>query len=256
VLFPPQSLFVTGTDTEIGKTTALAALARTWVRTGAQVAAMKPVAAGLVNGVSEDLMALEAACNVHLPRALACPYALAQPIAPHLAAASAGVRIEVSAIERAYRDSLRWLAARRSAELGDSLAEPARSARTPAALALEIQARSTDTATAVSVVVEGAGGALVPLNAHEDMLDIAAVCDLPVVFVVGLRLGCINHARLTEWAIIHRRLRCLGWIANTLHPDMPFLHKTVETLQNTLKSPLLGICPYRGEVLFAKLTDA
>jgi dethiobiotin synthetase len=230
MVLPAQSIFLTGTDTEIGKTTVGAALARAWVSAGANVAAMKPVAAGLVNGKSEDLLELDAACNLRLPKELACVYALTEPIAPHLAAAHAGVRIEARHIAESYKSAQKHL--------------------------FYTYAATFSRENAPAILVEGAGGALVPLNEREDMLDIAALCDLPVVFVVGIRLGCINHARLTEAAILARGLKCLGWIANVLDPNMPFLHENIETLKSALKTPFLAICPYRGAMPFVTLTRA
>ncbi len=103
MLLRPQSLFITGTDTEIGKTTVACALARGWVQAGARVGAMKPVAAGLLHGVSEDLLALESACRLTFPRDLACPYALPEPIAPHLAARHAGVEIRTEIIAENFQ---------------------------------------------------------------------------------------------------------------------------------------------------------
>ncbi len=220
-MLTPQSLFITGTDTEIGKTTVGAALARGWVKAGARVGAMKPVAAGLINGVSEDLLALEAACNMHFNRTLACPYALDAPIAPHLAAHQAGVEIRVSVIANCYR------------KLVETVQQGERT----------------------HIIVEGAGGALVPLNENEDMLDIARACELPVLFVVGMKLGCINHARLTEAAILARGLPCLGWVANVFDPNMPFLHENLETLKSRLSSPFQGVLGWQKQALSATLSE-
>jgi dethiobiotin synthetase len=210
----PQSIFVTGTDTEIGKTTVACAIARQWVRAGVRVGAMKPVAAGLINGKSEDLLALEAACNFVFPFEDACPYAMPDAIAPHLAALRAGVEISAAVIAQKYGKS-----------------------------APQVEA----------MIVEGAGGARVPINSSEDMLDIAAACRLPVLMVVGMKLGCINHARLTADAIASRGLVCLGWVANVLDPNMPFLHENIETLKNCISAPFWGVCSFRGDQLSATL---
>ncbi len=210
----PQSLFITGTDTEIGKTTVACAIARQWVRAGVRVGAMKPVAAGLINGKSEDLLAMEAACKFALPFEDACTYALPDPVAPHLAAHRVGVEISAAVIAQKYVKS---------------------------APQVEV------------MIVEGAGGALVPINSSEDMLDIAAACGLPVLLVVGMKLGCINHARLTSEVIAARGLVCLGWVANVLDPNMPFLHENIETLKNRISAPFWGVCLYRGSILSATL---
>jgi dethiobiotin synthetase len=210
---PVRSIFVTGTDTEIGKTYVSCVILSTWRAQGARVAAMKPIAAGLVNGESENLRALEAAAQTRIPNA--CVYALPDPIAPHIAAQRAGVSLSASAIANDFR---------RSAPEFDG------------------------------ILVEGAGGALVPLNDSETMLDIATACALPVLIVVGMRLGCINHALLTYHAIEQKGLDCAGWVANVLNPEMPFLHDNVETLKTRMEAPFWGICGYGKTRLSATLT--
>jgi dethiobiotin synthetase len=228
----PQSLFITGTDTEIGKSTVACALARGWVNQGARVGAMKPVAAGLSNGVSEDLLSLEAACNIHFERGLSCQYALTEPIAPHLAAQRAGVEIRAAAIAENYRKLAGFA---------------------PNVMLSDDRARSRADPAHSFILIEGAGGALVPLNGSEDMLDIASACELPVLFVVGMKLGCINHARLTEDAILARGLDCVGWVANVLDPNMPFLHENLETLKTRLSTPFQGVCGWKKPLLSATL---
>jgi dethiobiotin synthetase len=233
-MLSPQSLFITGTDTEIGKSTVACALARGWVNQGARVGAMKPVAAGLLNGVSVDLLSLEAACNIHFERGLACQYALTEPIAPHLAAQRAGVEIRAAAIAENYRKLAGFAT---DVILGDDRAPAQR-----------VAAQSV-------ILIEGAGGALVPLNRSEDMLDIARACKLPVLFVVGMKLGCINHARLTEAAILARDLDCAGWVANVLDPNMPFLHENLETLKTHLSTRFQGVCGWKKPLLSATLVE-
>ena len=176
-----QGLFVTGTDTGIGKTVAAVALLRAFAASGRRAVGMKPIAAGIEagTGVNADVAALDAAGNVAAPLADRNPYAFAPAIAPHVAAAQAGVTIDLAAIEAAYRR----LAARADA-----------------------------------VVVEGAGGPLVPLGPRGDMLDIAKRLALPVVLVVGVRLGCLHHALAAELAIRSRGLELAGWIANRIDP--------------------------------------
>jgi dethiobiotin synthetase len=265
----PQSLFITGTDTEIGKTTAACALARGWVNAGERVGAMKPVAAGLVNGVSEDLLALEAACNIHFDRALACQYALTEPIAPHLAAARAGVEIQAAAIARSYRTLVETapqvMVVNRSKVGGGAFPHPSPLPGGEGAIAgARREAEVSDGAAGgedlivagpTHILIEGAGGALVPLNDSEDMLDIARACGLPVLFVVGMKLGCINHARLTEAAIVARGLFCVGWVANVLDPNMPFLHENLETLKTRLSTPFQGVCGWKKPLLSATLVE-
>lgn len=194
-------VFVTGTDTGVGKTRVAAALLRALAASGLRAAGMKPVAAGIAAGspVNEDVAALEAAGNVDAPLDERNPYAFTEPIAPHLAARDGGRRIELDVIAKAF-----------------------------AALASRADA----------VVVEGAGGVLVPLDAHDDMLDIARALRLPVLLVVGMRLGCLNHALLTVLAIRARGLAFAGWVANELPPGMARCADNVVTLAR-----LLGVAP-------------
>ena len=197
----PRGVFVTGTDTGVGKTRIATALLAALAASGVRAVGMKPVAAGIDASadVNEDVAALAAAGNVDAPLALRNPYAFTEPIAPHLAARDASVRIDLGAIERAF-----------------------------AALA----------AHADVVVVEGAGGALVPLDAASDMLDIARVLGIPVLLVVGMRLGCLNHALLSVLAIRARGLALAGWVANELPPGMARCADNVATLARAL-----GVAP-------------
>jgi dethiobiotin synthetase len=177
-----RGLFVTGTDTGVGKTRVAVALIHALRAQGLRVAAMKPVAAGsAAGGLNEDVVALMQATNVEADMRDVNPYAFEQPIAPHLAAHLAGVRIELSVIVEAY---------------------------------------SRLAAVADVVVVEGAGGWRVPLNEREDMADLAQALGLPIVLVVGLRLGCLNHALLTAESIVHRHLPWAGWVGNSIDPAM------------------------------------
>jgi len=195
-------VFVTGTDTGVGKTVACVALLRAAVAEGLRAVGMKPVAAGVEpGGRNADEVALAAAGNVDAPLADRNPFLLAPPVAPHLAARAANVTLDVATIASAYGR----LAAR--ADL---------------------------------VVVEGAGGPLVPLDYRRDMLDIALACDLPVVLVVGVRLGCLSHARLAALAILARGLRLAGWIASRIDPAMPLADENVACLAERLPAPLLG----------------
>jgi dethiobiotin synthetase len=195
-----SGLFVTGTDTGVGKTVTACALLRAHAARGLRAAGMKPVASGIAldSGCNEDVTALEAAGNVQVPLALRNPYAFALAIAPHLAAAQAGVKIELSRIDLAYRE-----------------------------LAL----------FADRIVVEGAGGAFSPLDDAHDMLDIASTIGLPVLLVVGMRLGCLNHALLSALAIRARGLTLAGWVANTIEPALPCFDENVATIERRLAAP-------------------
>jgi dethiobiotin synthetase len=178
-----RGIFVTGTDTGVGKTVVAVALLRALSASGKRAAGMKPVSAGIDAGasVNADVAALVRAGNVNISAADCNPFAFAPPIAPHLAAALAGVPIDLAVIASAY--------ARLAAQ-------------------------------ADVIVVEGAGGARVPIDARHDMLDIASNLRLPVLLVVGMRLGCLNHALLSVDAIRARGLKLSGWVANRIDPQM------------------------------------
>jgi dethiobiotin synthetase len=200
--------FVTGTDTEIGKTLVSCALLAALAQQGLRAAGMKPVAAGAqwIDGAwhNEDADLLAAHGNLAVPPQLANPYLLREPIAPHIAAALEQREIDLPHIIDCYR----------------SLA-----------------------ALADAVVVEGVGGFRVPLNAHADTADLAQQLALPVILVVGLRLGCISQALLTAEAIAARGLRLAGWVANTGTAEMPFADDNCATLAARLNAPLLGRIP-------------
>jgi dethiobiotin synthetase len=195
-----RGIFVTGTDTGVGKTVVAVALLRALAASGQRAAAMKPVSAGIAcdASVNADVDALVRAGNVDVALADCNPFAFAPAVAPHLAAAGAGVHIDLAVIEAAY---------------------------------LRIAARSD------VVVVEGAGGVRVPIDAQHDMLDIAAALRLPVLLVVGMRLGCLNHALLSAAAIHARGLKLSGWIANFVDPAMLAVEANVVDLSARLNAP-------------------
>lgn len=205
---PAFSCFVTGTDTEIGKTLVSGALLHTLGQAGVRAAGMKPVAAGAEErgGVlrNEDVDFLYEAAPLKLPRELTTPYLFRTPAAPHIAAALECQPIEPRRIVAAYE-----------------------------------QVR----AQAEAVVVEGVGGWRVPLTNSYDTSDLARQLGLPVILVVGLRLGCINHALLTAEAIAARGLRLAGWVANTVDPAMGHADGNVEAIAARLDAPLLGRVP-------------
>ena len=201
--------FVTGTDTEIGKTLVSAALLTALVETGIRACGMKPVAAGaeLRDGDwhNEDADLLGAAGNVSMLPSLTTPYLLKEAAAPHIAAALEGVTIEMVPILAAY----------------------------------------TEIAAACdAVVVEGVGGFRVPLSGAFDTADLARELGLPVVLVVGLRLGCINHALLAVEAIIARGLVLAGWVANAAQAEMAYADENIEALLLRIPAPLLGRIPH------------
>ena len=194
-----QAFFITGTDTGVGKTYVACKLIRDYVAQGYKVIGMKPAAAGgdLVNGkwVNDDVLKLEQASNVKAPRELVNPYSFKEAIAPHIAAEKAGLEIKIDVIKQAFQAL---------SKLADI------------------------------VIVEGAGGFLVPLNNQQSMADLPAALDIPVILVVGMKLGCINHSLLTVEAIQARGLTLHGWVANQVEPDMPFYHKNVATIAEKL----------------------
>ena len=204
------SLFVTGTDTGVGKTLVSAALLHALSAHHARVVGMKPVAAGteLINGVmtNEDVIALRAASTCAVPAELDNPVLLPDPVSPHIAAARAGVTIDIPHIVACHRQLL---------------------------------------LLADAVVVEGAGGFHVPLSDLETGADLAQALGLPVVLVVGLRLGCLNHALLTLEAIRARGLTLAGWVANHIDPAMLAQDDNIAFLQQKLQVPLLATVPYQ-----------
>lgn len=204
-----SSWFITGTDTEIGKTLVSSALLRRLAAGGIRAAGMKPVAAGatLRDGVwhNDDADQLVAAANVALPPELATPYLLREATAPHIAAMQEHIIIDLAHIQACYQQVA---------------------------------------ASADAVVVEGVGGFCVPLSGQFDTADLARQLDLPVILVVGLRLGCINHALLTAEAIRARGLTLAGWVANGIDPAMPHAEDNVEALITRLSAPLLGVIPW------------
>lgn len=201
-----MSYFITGTDTGVGKTLISCALLQGFSARGKSAYGFKPVAAGCDgDDHNEDALALRAASSSQLAYGQVNPYCFPQAIAPHLAARYVGVRIEMSRILTTYE------------ELAGQADE---------------------------VIVEGAGGFLVPLNEMLTFADMARELDLPVILVVGMRLGCINHALLSVRAIEDHQLECAGWVANVLDEEMPALQENIEALRERITAPLLGIVPH------------
>ena len=200
-----SAYFITGTDTGVGKTLVSCALLRLWARRGIAAVGMKPVAAGLdAAGRNEDVEALLGA-GLAASRELVNPYAFAAPIAPHLAAAAEGREIRFAPILAAF-DTLQ--------------------------------------AQAPAVVVEGVGGFRVPLGRDGDSADLARTLGLPLILVVGLRLGCLSHALLTVEAIAARGLPLAGWIANRIDPQMAEADANLASLCALIAAPLLGELPF------------
>jgi dethiobiotin synthetase len=207
----PLSLFVTGTDTGVGKTLASAGLLHALARHHVRVVGMKPVAAGTVqvNGedVNEDVLALRAASTCRVPPELDNPVLLPDPVSPHIAATRAGTQIDIAHLVDCQR---------RLAQLADA------------------------------VVVEGAGGFLVPLSDSETGADLAQALGLPVLLVVGLRLGCLNHALLSAEAIRARGLTLAGWVANHVDAAMLAQEDNIAFLRKKLQAPLLATIQHQA----------
>ena len=214
-----ETWFVTGTDTGVGKTLVSAALLRGLARRHARVVGMKPVAAGLVERdggwVSEDVLALRAASTLRVPPGLDNPVALREPLSPHLAARRAGRTITLA-----------------------QLLEPAHKLA----------------AQADALVVEGAGGWRAPLSDTHTLADFARVLGAPVVLVVGLRLGCLNHAQLSAEAIRADGLTLAGWVANRIDPQMDAVAENIAWLRAHFGAPLLGELPWLAPLERERIT--
>lgn len=204
-----KSFFVTGTDTGVGKTLVSAALTRALVDRGLRVAVMKPVASGsdpTPRGPrNSDALALMAAANVTAPYEVVNPYCFLPPISPHIAAREAGVLVDLTLLRSRF----------------DSLAS-----------------------AADCVIVEGAGGWLAPLSDTATMAELAAALSLPVLLVVGLRLGCLNHALLSRESIAARGMSFAGWVANAIDPSFDRAEENLAALTARLGAPPLARVPF------------
>ena len=202
----PRGFFVTGTDTGVGKTVISAGLTRALVGRGLRVAVMKPVASGsdaTPAGLrNSDALALMAAANVTAPYEVVNPYCFLPPVSPHIAAREARVAIDLALLRERFQ----------------SLA-----------------------AAADCVIVEGAGGWLAPIGDSAAMADLAAALGLPVLLVIGLRLGCLNHALLTRESLDARGAVFAGWIANAIEPCFERAAENLATLTSRLGKPLARV---------------
>ena len=203
-----HAFFITGTDTDAGKTLVATGLLAAARARGLSTAGLKPVAAGCEateQGLrNSDALLLQAQTSIDLYYEQINPVALASPIAPHIAAQQEKRNLSADRLAGFCRSSLR---------LADF------------------------------TLVEGAGGWRVPLNPSETLADLARVLQLPVILVVGMRLGCINHALLTAEAIRNDGLQLAGWVANLRDADMPVLQENIDTLKARLPAPCLGVVP-------------
>ncbi|MCP4698279.1 MAG: dethiobiotin synthase [Gammaproteobacteria bacterium] len=215
-----QPWFVTGTDTGIGKTRCALAIIQALQNQGLTAAGMKPIASGseqtAAGARNADAELLNRQSGLALPYATVNPYAFIPPIAPHIAAGMAGQTIEIGPI---------------------------------------IKACNLLQAQADQVVVEGAGGWRVPLNDTRTLSDLVRALDAQVILVVGLRLGCINHALLSAETILRDGCRLRGWIANEIDAEFD-PQASIDTLSSRLKAPLLGHFPYQEQQDIMSLAQA
>jgi len=206
----PRHFFVTGTDTGVGKTTVTVRLMQQLIAQGLTVIGMKPIASGCawVDGrwQNDDVLQLTAASNVSAPPELINPYCFEPAIAPHIAAAQAGVTIDFNVIQAAYAQL---------ATMADV------------------------------VIVEGAGGLLVPLGGSQTIADLIQSLQLPALLVVGMRLGCINHALLTAQVLKQRNIDCCGWVANNIDPQMSVPQENLQSLIIGLQQPAVLQVPFQ-----------
>ncbi len=206
-----KAYFITGTDTDVGKTWATLALMRFFQNQGLSVAGMKPVAAGCEwqQGVlkNEDALLIQQHSSLQLAYQDINPYAFELPVSPHLA--SAKQKPDLSHLFDCFS---------------------------------KIQQQ------AEVVIVEGAGGWFAPLTDKHDIADLAKALQIPVVLVVAIRLGCINHARLTYQAINSAGVPCSGWLAMCVDPAMQKQQENIQTIEEKISAPLLGVLPYQKEM--------
>lgn len=216
-----KGFFIAGTDTGVGKTWMSAALIHSLAARGYRVAGMKPLACGGHPGAAgwrhEDAERLMQHASVALPYETVNPYLLREAAAPHIAAAQEGVRLSAAALHEACT----------------TLEEPAD-----------------------YLVIEGVGGWEVPLNENETTAQFARLLGLPVILVVGMRLGCLNHALLTSDAIARQKLPLAGWIANSIDPAMLRLQENIAALEMRLPGPRLGTVPYLPRFDAARIAAA
>lgn len=201
-----RGIFIAGTDTDVGKTVVSCALVRGLRALGRQVAVMKPVASGAArtpHGLrNADALALMEAAGSELPYERVNPYCFEPPVSPHIAAKEAGIEVDTSRIKQDY----------------------------------DILAAGSDW-----VVVEGAGGWFAPINNHQTMADLAWALSVPALLVVGLKLGCLNHAQLTRIGIEAHGVSFAGWVANSVDPEMARAAENLTALERLLGEPALAV---------------
>ena len=212
-----QAYYITGTDTEIGKTQATCVLLAQAAATGHRAIGLKPVAAGTdADDQNDDVRRLMAASHVVLDARMVNPWLLAEPVSPHIAARHAGIEITLPSIAASFNAAC---------------------------------------AKADVVLVEGVGGLYAPLSDTLSQPDLIRALDLPVILVVGLRLGCLNHALLTVAALQQEGCRLAGWIGNGVDPTFQAQEDNIETLRQRIDAPCLGIIPFAPDATPASLAS-
>lgn len=211
-----QSYFIIGTDTNVGKTYIASALVKKFVELGFKTIGMKPVASGCQYNenhelINEDVATLMQVSNVTSTLDAINPYRFIPAIAPHIAAEQATVNISIALIAEAYQKL---------------------------------------SSVAQVVIVEGAGGLLVPLNETQTLVDLVELLNIPIILVVGMRLGCINHALLSIELIKARGLKFAGWVANEIDPNMDMFEDNLTSLQNRISAPCLAVVRWQGQANF------
>lgn len=200
-----MKIFITGTDTEIGKTTVCCYLLKKYQQQGLSTLGLKPVASGCYKKnkqlVNDDALQLAEHSTIKLAYDLINPIQLQSPVSPNIAACNEGISLTADHICQQLSPSLQV---------------------------------SSDV-----TLIEGIGGWLVPINPQQTMADVVYQLSIPVILVVGVRLGCINHALLTQQAMLQKKVDCLGWIANQLDPDERRFQENIMTLKKHVKYPLI-----------------
>lgn len=213
-----RSFFVTGTDTNVGKTWATLALMYYFKQRGYCVAGMKPIASGCqwdgLQFTNEDALLLQKHSSIDLPYSAINPYALEMPVSPHLAAQESKISVDV--IKHAFQ---------------------------------QLQQKTE------VVIVEGVGGWLVPLSSENDIADLVKALDISVILVVAIKLGCINHARLTMQSITSAGIKCAGWFAVCIDTCMLLTAENITTIDDYMAVPLLGVFPYMTQMDIAMLAS-
>lgn len=210
-----RGFFVTGTDTDVGKTLIAASMSLALINSGKRVCAIKPVASGCsIQGKklsSDDALMLQKYSNCsELSYPDINPFSFRDPVAPHLAAKKKGIKLTVAQILKKSETAL--------------------------------------TSDADYIIIEGAGGWYTPLSEKEYMADLARAYGYPIILVVGVRLGCLNQAILTYKCMLDSKVKVAGWVANVIDKNMLYLKENIESLKINIKAPLLGVIPYVNRV--------